>query len=94
MPPALERSSTACATKTEDYDLSVSSRRAKVRVTGGGSEIDGDYGVVEKDAGGRLERERDLRPTAGEMHQRHGTRPATAGELEQAFGDLPREPGE
>ncbi len=53
----------------------------------------GSYDVVEQEDG-RLVLEKNLEPTAEEMHRRHGTRPLTDDEFEATFGDLPRKPGE
>ncbi len=53
----------------------------------------GSYDVVENEDG-RLVLEKNLEPTSGELHSRHGTRGLTDEEFEQVFGDLPREPGE
>lgn len=55
--------------------------------------IAGSYDVVENEDG-RLVLEKNLEPSAKELHRRHGTRGLTDEEFEQVFGDLPRGRGE
>jgi len=68
-------------------------KEAPMRVTLTEPAIAGEYVVVAHDDS-RVLLERDLGPSAGELHARYGTRPLTAEEFERFFGDLPRDPGE
>ncbi len=49
--------------------------------------VAGSYDVVENEDG-RLVLEKNLEPSSGGLHGRHGTRPLTEAEFEDAFGDL------